>query len=317
MSTGDDGHGRRPLVMAVCEADRLLTTRDTARLFSSKRIAEIASGDFSYLLDVAAHYRDSLKHNFTALDVINHAYSELARDYRSEYFFKNTVAEKILLGRHSVNTATILPEFRVGRSKADCVIFNGSSTCYEIKSDFDNLDRLPEQLSFYRKIFDKTYVVVGKSHVDKVQALCLDDVGVIELTSKKSLRVIREAKISKDPVDVPILMRSLRVDEYKEIASRLSKASIDYPNTEIFSVCENILKSSPSDDVREAFCSTLKQSRKVEKDYILSLPRSLLMAGIGFKLRIDLRRSLVENLNIGFSKDALCTTRFYEASSLN
>lgn len=295
----------------------MLTTRDAARLFSSKRIAEIASGNFSYLLDVAARYQGSLKGNFTAVEVIEHVYAELSKDYRSEYFFKNTVAERLLLGRHSINTATILPEFRVGRSKADCVVLNGSSTCYEIKSDFDNLDRLPEQLSYYKKIFDKTYVVVGKSHLNKVQALCCDDVGVIELTPRKNLRVIREANASKDPVDVPVLMRSLRVDEYKEITSKVSSQSVDYPNTEIFSVCESILKNSPSSDVRQAFCSTLKRSRRVERDYILSLPRSLLMAGIGFKLRTDQRRSLVENLNISFSKDAICTTRSYEASNLS
>ncbi|WNF45172.1 sce7726 family protein [Pseudomonas sp. SG20056] len=299
------------------EANRLLTTRDAARLFSSKRIAEIASGDFSYLLEIAALYRDSLKDSFTVAEVIDNAYAEISKNYRSEYFYKNTVAERLLLGRHSVNTATVLPEFRVGRSKADCVILNGSSSCYEIKSDFDNLDRLPEQLSFYRKIFDKTYVVVGKVHIDKVQSLCRDDIGIIELTPKKSLRVIREAETSKDPVDIPVLMRSLRVNEYKEIASKVSSASIDYPNTEIFSVCEKILKSSRSEDVREAFCSTLKQSRKVEKNYVLSLPRSLLMAGIGFKLRTDQRRGLVENLNKIFSKDAICTTRFYEANNLS
>lgn len=295
----------------------MLTTRDAARLFSSKRIAEIASGDFSYLLDIAALYQDSLEENFTAAEVIDHAYSELSRNYRGEYFYKNTVAERLLLGRHSVNTATILPEFRVGRSKADCVILNGSSTCYEIKSDFDNLDRLPEQLSFYRKIFDKTYVVVGKAHLDKVQGLCRNDIGIIELTPKKSLRIIREAEASKAPVDISILMRSLRVSEYKEIASTVSKSNINYSNTEIFSACEEILKNSPPEDVRKAFCSTLKKSRKVEKGYVLSLPRSLLMAGIGFKLRADQKRGLVENLNKTFSKDALCTTRFYEASNLN
>lgn len=301
----------------VCEANRLLTTRDAAKLFSSKRIAEIASGNFSYLLDVAARYQSSLESTFTAAEVVDLVYADLSKDYRSEYFFKNTVAQKLLLGRHSVNTATILPEFRVGRSKADCVILNGSSTCYEIKSDFDNLDRLPEQLSYYKRIFDKTYVVVGKSHLNKVLNLCCDDVGIIELTPRKSLRVIREANTSKDPVDVPILMRSLRVDEYKEITSKVSGESIEYPNTEIFSVCESILINSPSSDVRQAFCSTLKRSRKVEKDYILSLPRSLLMAGIGFKLRTDQRRSLVKNLKTSFSKDAICTTRSCEANNLS
>lgn len=303
--------------MTVFEVNRLFTTRDAARLFSSKRIAEIASGDFSYLLRVAAHYRDSLSRTFTAVDIIDHAYSELCKDYRSEYFFKNTVAERILLGRHSINTATVLPEFRVGRSKADCVVLNGSSTCYEIKSDFDNLDRLSEQLSSYRRIFDRTYVVIGKAHLSKVEGLCGDDIGILELTSRRSLRTIREAKISQDPVDISVLMRSLRMNEYKEIVSRVSSESLDYPNTEIFAICENILKSSPSDEVRKAFCSTLKQTRKVEKDYLLSLPRSLLMAGIGFKLRTEQRRNLVKNLNKSFSKDALCTTQFCEASNLS
>ncbi|WP_341709169.1 sce7726 family protein, partial [Halopseudomonas sp.] len=161
----------------MCEAIRLLTTRDAARLFSSKRIAEIASGDFSYLLEVATLYRDLLKGSFTVAEVIECAYSDISSRHRGEYFYKNTVAERILLGRHSINTATVLSEFRVGRSKADCVVLNGSATCYEIKSDFDNLDRLPEQLSFYRKIFDRTYVVVGKAHLEKVQEVCWSDIG--------------------------------------------------------------------------------------------------------------------------------------------
>lgn len=295
----------------------MLTTRDAAKLFSSKRIAEIASGNFSYLLDIATIYSDSLKARFSAAEVINHAYSDISRRYRGEYFYKNTVAEKLLLGRHSVNTATVLPEFRVGRSKADCVVLNGSSTCYEIKSDFDNLDRLPEQLSFYRKIFEKTYVVVGQAHLEKVKKLCWSDIGILELTPRKNLRTIREAESTKDPVDVSVLMRSLRVDEYKEIVSRVSSVNIDYLNTEIFSICEEILKSSPSEDVRAAFCSTLKKSRRIEKSFVLSLPRPLLMAGIGYKLRTEQKRNLVDNLNKTFSKDALCTTRFYEANSLN
>ncbi|WP_288841894.1 sce7726 family protein [uncultured Deefgea sp.] len=294
----------------ACESNTLFKTRDVARLFSSKRLSEVATGDFSYLLKVAEHFRDNLHEYFTAIDIFECSYSVLSKDYRSEYFFKNTVAERLLLGRHSLNTATVLPEFRVGRSKADCVILNGSSTCYEIKSDFDNLDRLTEQLSSYRKIFDKVFVVVGKAHLEKVKSLCEDDIGILELTQRKNLSLIRDAKVATESVDISILMRSLRVHEYREIASIFSKKEINCSNTEVFSVCENILKGAPSSDVRAAFCATLKKSRKIEKEYILSLPRSLMMAGIGFKLCAEHRRSLLENLNTIFSKDALCTTQF-------
>ncbi|WP_152533195.1 sce7726 family protein [Pseudomonas syringae] len=295
----------------------MFTTRDAARLFSSKRLTEVACGNFDFLLKVATHYRGELQEKFTAAEVFDRSYSALSKDYRSEYFFKNIVAERLLLGKHSLNTATVLPEFRVGRNKADCVILNGSSTCYEIKSDYDNLDRLPEQLASYKKLFDKVYVVVGQSHLSKVLSSCESDVGILELTPRRSLRTIREATVSEDPVDISVLMRSLRVHEYRDIVSVLSGQSIDYPNTEIFSICERILQELPSPDVRRAFCATLKKSRKIEKDFILSLPRSLLMAGIGFKLRTDHRRSLTENLNKIFSKDTTCTTQYYGANNLN
>ncbi|MBD8593731.1 sce7726 family protein [Pseudomonas sp. CFBP 8758] len=303
--------------MMVYEVQRVFTTRDAARLFSSKRLTEVASGNFDFLLKVATHYGDGLREEFTAAEVFECSYSALSKEYRTEYFFKNIVAERLLLGRHSLNTATVLPEFRVGRNKADCVILNGSSTCYEIKSDFDNLDRLPEQLASYKKLFDKVYVVVGQSHLSKVLSSCEEDVGILELTPRKNLRIIREAKISTEPVDISILMRSLRVHEYRDIVSTLSDQNIDLPNTEIFSACESILQKMNSTDVRRAFCATLKKSRKIEKEFISSLPRSLLMAGIGFKLRTDHRRSLAENLNKTFSKDTTCTTQYYEANSLN
>nr|WP_237509606.1 sce7726 family protein [Pseudomonas oryzihabitans] len=266
---------------------------------------------------VANHYSDKFHKEFTVAEVFECSYAALSREYRTEYFFKNTVAERLLLGRHSLNTATALPEFRVGRNKADCVILNGSSTCYEIKSDFDNLDRLPEQLASYKKLFDKVYVVVGQSHLSKVLNCCDADVGILELTPRKNLRTIREATISTEPIDISILMRSLRAHEYRDIASTLLDERIDYPNTEIFSACESILKKFPSPDIRKAFCTTLKRTRKIEKEFILSLPRSLLMAGIGFKLSINHRRSLSENLNKILSKDAICITQYYEANSLN
>lgn len=295
----------------------MFTIRDAARLFSSKRIAEIASGDFSYLLKVATHYEAKLGNEFTAADVFELAYDGLAREYRSEYFFKNIVAERLLFGKHSLNTATVLPEFRVGRSKADCVVLNGSSTCYEIKSDFDNLDRLPEQLAFYKKIFDRIFVVVGKAHIEKVQELCAEDIGIIELTQRKNLRLIRDAKTSSEPVDVSIVMRSLRVDEYKALVYKVTGVQQEHPNTEIFSVCEEILQTVPSSEIRKAFCSVLKDSRKIEKEFILSLPRTLLMAGVGFRLSMSQRRNLIGNLKNNFSKDALCTTQFCVENSLN
>ena len=45
-----------------------------------------------------------------------HTVIYLGRNYRNEYVAKNTIINNILLGRHSVNTATMLNELKVAGS---------------------------------------------------------------------------------------------------------------------------------------------------------------------------------------------------------
>src|SRR5215216_2008453 len=65
---------------------------------------------------------------------------------RDEYIYKAALTHRVLMGRHSLRTACMLSEFRVGRSKADIVILNGTTTVYEIKSERDSLSRLERQI---------------------------------------------------------------------------------------------------------------------------------------------------------------------------
>lgn len=52
-----------------------------------------------------------------------------------------------------------------GSVRADVAVINGILDCYEIKSDRDTLQRLPEQIRAYNAVFDKVTLVVGFSHV--------------------------------------------------------------------------------------------------------------------------------------------------------
>jgi hypothetical protein len=148
--------------------EKMHESKRNAQLFTSRRINEIAAGDLSFLLEIAAVHEKKLPDFFTVLDVFELCFLELSKSYRAEYYFKNTVARKILFGIHSLNTATVIPEFRVGKNKADCVVLNGRSVCYEIKSSYDNLSRLPDQLASYKKIFDEVFVVTSHEHLEKV-----------------------------------------------------------------------------------------------------------------------------------------------------
>lgn len=60
----------------------------------------------------------------------------------------------------------ILDEFGVGHGAAriDVVVINSRLKGFEIKSDQDTLERLPEQARFYNTVFDQIILVVGYRH---------------------------------------------------------------------------------------------------------------------------------------------------------
>lgn len=55
-----------------------------------------------------------------------------------------------------------------GAVRADIAVLNGKLVGYEIKTDKDNLNRLPSQVNAYSEIFDLAYVITGRKHLNKV-----------------------------------------------------------------------------------------------------------------------------------------------------
>ena len=82
-------------------------------------------------------------------ELISQIYNVLREGYRNEYYYKNTLLNKLLLGIHSVNTTTALTEIPIAKSKADFVLINGKAVVYEIKTELDNFDRLENQINDY------------------------------------------------------------------------------------------------------------------------------------------------------------------------
>lgn len=87
----------------------------------------------------------------------------------------------------------MLSEFRVGTNKADCVILNGKSVCYEVKTDFDTLIRLPEQLNSYSQVFDEVYVVSTLKHLKNVERICPDNIGIMILDEHLNFEFVKDA----------------------------------------------------------------------------------------------------------------------------
>ena len=130
-------------------------------------------------------------------------YDFLFKYYRNEYIYKNVIANKILLGKHSLNTSHMLTEFRVGRCKADAVVVNGTSTVYEIKSEFDSFTRLENQIQAYLEIFDHINVITSASQANKLDSILPGKAGILVLTNRNTITTIRKSKSNKKSKNKP------------------------------------------------------------------------------------------------------------------
>jgi len=201
--------------------ERGFSTVELNKVFSNTLFREILENGISIKLD---SYLEKVKKTFdfkkevSRIELLKSVYDYLLTDHRNEFVYKNFITNKILLGRHSINTTTLLNEFKVGNSQADCVLFNGKATVYEIKSELDSPDRLSLQINDYKKAFRFIYVVVHYSEIEKYLSIIKNTkVGLIGLNRRYQLSEVKESKPDSSSLDVETMFKCLRKNEYSEI----------------------------------------------------------------------------------------------------
>jgi hypothetical protein len=171
-------------------------------------------------------------------EVIEYLYRELQDNYKSEYLYKNVLINKLLLGKYSLNTTTVLNEFKIGTSIADFVLLNGESRIFEIKSELDSLEKLKKQITDYCQFANKVYVVTSKKFIDKlISEYKNTTIGIIEVTNQNTLREVKEAKDNSLTFNHITIFKTLRKQEYLEIIYDLFGYIPSVPNTQIFKEC--------------------------------------------------------------------------------
>lgn len=156
--------------------------------------------------------------NATVGEAISEIYYRMDREYRNEYFYKNTIFNQLLLQKHDLYHTAALTELPIGDSKADFIMINGRGVVYEIKTDLDNLSRLGNQIHDYYKVFSYVYVVVGKKQLPHVKEFLKDQkVGIYELTGSGRLICRRKAKYNRDDLSHSVMFRVLRKSEFEAI----------------------------------------------------------------------------------------------------
>jgi len=99
----------------------------------------------------------------------------------------------------------VIEEFSIygGANRADVAALNGISHGYEIKSDRDTLERLPQQVSAYGAIFERATLVSGERHLKAARKILPKWWGIVEVVScpdgRSTLERIRESKPNPKP----------------------------------------------------------------------------------------------------------------------
>ncbi len=270
------------------------------RLFSSAVFRELAKNGRSALFrrlidhaDIASRF-DS---HATVGDVFDSAFGILkVAGKRDEYIYRAAIADKILMGTHSLRTASMLNEFRAGVCKADLVILNGTATVYEIKSERDSLARLSNQVENYKRVFATVNVIASEGHIDGVLATVPEDVGVMCLSQRYQISSVRDAIDCPERICPFTVFESLRLAEAAAILKSFDVAVPLVPNTQRHAVLRELFGTLEPSALHIQMVRTLKRTRNLAPlaDLVDRLPGSLTAAALSIPVRRADHNRLVE-----------------------
>ena len=145
--------------------------------------------------------------------------------------------KKVLEKRHAKDEKVrIIEELGIhhGNVRVDIVVVNAALHGYEIKSDQDTLQRLPEQMNAFNSVFDKMTLVVGKTHLYEAINMVPDWWGItvakINSNSLVTFNLIREGELNKKQDSVSVA-QLLWKNEALEILEEKGEAKGFYSKT--------------------------------------------------------------------------------------
>ena len=230
-------------------------------------------------------------------------YSLLITQYQCEYVYKNVIATRLYLDRrHSFDNSLLSSEFRSGKSRADVVIINGTSTVYEVKSKYDSLRRLDGQLNDYRRIFDRIFVVTQAENAKEILELVDSSIGVLVLSDRCTLDELREAQTNKSNTDPDAIFACMRQVEYSSAIKEAFGYIPDVPNSKLYSESKKLFCQIDPTVAHDLMVKQVRfrGKRKSHADLISEAPHSLKHACLSFSksqaLAVQIKERLKEPL---------------------
>jgi hypothetical protein len=249
--------------------------RRVARLFSASMLRPVLSGAHTSPLHEAVwgvRHELGLAESATAGEVMGAAYGLLSASYRSEYFYKNLIASKVVVGKHRASNVVMLSEFRIGSSVADCVFINGSGMVYEIKTEFDSPDKLQRQLANYYRAFPLVNVVAHENSAERyLKVLDGSPAGLLIVGARSRLSVAKAPEFTDEYFDIPTMFNAIRQADVETILTAEFGKLTPVPNGLRYTDRLSLAETMSSTQFQSGMQAALKRRLlKAERDLVIN-----------------------------------------------
>lgn len=211
-------------------------------------------------------------------EVFSFCYRMLDKNYRNEYFYKNTLLNKTIFGVNSPNTATALAEFNIYKSKADFILLtNQKAEVFEIKTELDNLERVAMQIEDYYKIFSYVSIVTSESNYYKTYQLFKGStVGIKVLNNRNNITIKKEPIFNDYELDSEAMFKSLRKNEFESILQKYYGKLPDVTQFQYYKECLKWFEKLDIQYLQEQTANILKKRNKIiETNDLFEIPMEL------------------------------------------
>ncbi|AIW21121.1 sce7726 family protein [Vibrio coralliilyticus] len=278
----------------------LTKLRSIASLFSTSAIKRLISEGTQSFIDSSGKL--DVNGCSSVGSIFDSAYSELLGSYRNEYVYKNAIAEKLIRGTHRFSrNCYFSTEFRVGNSLADVVVANGTTTVYEIKTEFDSFERLEGQICDYSKAFEYIHVVIPEKKLSDWELKIPKNVGITVLSNEYTLRERRPAASNIEHFDLETMFACFRRMEFIAAVENQFDYIPECKPVELKARCRELFLTLDPLVAHEEFLAALKcrQMRCEKIELLKNAPSSLTSALISANLSLKEIARLNEVLGEG------------------
>ena len=272
------------------------------RFFSKTMLYNIVENSYhSCYGEIISRY--SLNENGTNAEIISSIYKVLSKNYRNEYFYKNTLLNNLIVKKHKLYTTKVLTELPISKSIADFVTLNGKSVVYEIKTELDNLDRIENQIKDYYKCFPYVCVVTCEMHLDKINEKFKDtSIGIYYFTNRNSIKVIQEPKADYSTLEHEVMFKLLRKYEFEQIIKKEYKYLPKTTQFCYYSECFSLFNKIDKKTIYKEMLSLLKNRCMIEVEKFEEVPDELKMLVYQSRFNIEQYNKLSEFLGKEYRK---------------